>query len=153
MYQGNVAYQLDTMPQALPRRRSLSVVEGGRSASRAPQPLAALATLAVVFALSFAVLGAARVALTTATVTSLRDIERAEMNVAEQRNTMTELKVERSALSSADRIQRIATENYGMVYATEVDTVVVDLASEADGEMSAEDAQEAPPAEGASNEA
>ena len=51
--------------------------------------------------------------------------EQIPMTVAAERVTRTELQMERSALSSADRIQQIATENYGMVYASEVDTVTL----------------------------
>ena len=68
--------------------------------------------------------------------------ESSEGVVAAERVTRTELQVERSALSSADRIQRIATQNYGMVYATEVDTVVIDVNTpSAEEEGSAEAAQ------------
>ena len=94
----------------------------------------AVAAMAMVF-----VLGAARVALTAQTVTMLEDISVAEGTVAAARITRTELQVERSALSSADRIQRIATENYGMVYASDVDTVTISL--EEDTAASADDAQ------------
>ena len=146
MYQGSAAYQLDyRQTSALPARRPLSVVEGGRGSRSASQASAAPArALALVLALGicFAILGAIRIAFTTATVTSLRNIERAESTVAEERATMTELQVERSVLSSADRIQRIATQNYGMVYATEVDTVVIDVNTHsAEEEGSAEAAQ------------
>ena len=145
MYQGSAAYQLDyRQAQTLPVRRPLSVVEGGRNSRRASQTASAPArALALVLALGvcFAVLGAIRIAFTTATVTSLRQIERAESSLAEEQATMTELQVERSVLSSADRIQRIATQNYGMVYASEVDTVVIDLETTEAGEGSAEAAQ------------
>ena len=130
-YEGSAAYQLDTrQATALPRRRQLSVYDGGRDRFRnqrtrtaaAPQSLIAAVAVLVI---TFAVLGAIRVAITTATVTCLRQLETAETHVAAEYDTRTELQVERSALASADRIQRIATDNYGMVYATEVDSVVL----------------------------
>ena len=145
MYQGSAAYQLDyRQTSALPVRRPLSVVEGGRgsrSASQASTAPARALALVVALGLCLAILGAIRIAFTTATVTSLREIERAESTLAEERATMTELQVERSVLSSADRIQRIATQNYGMVYASEVDTVVIDLDTPSAEEGSAEAAQ------------
>ncbi|MBR2684137.1 MAG: hypothetical protein IKE22_12825, partial [Atopobiaceae bacterium] len=73
-------------------------------------------------------LGAIRVALTTATVTHLKanletkaGIERAiEVNAA--------LRIERSVLSNTTRITRIATQNYGMVYAVSHDYLDVPTA-------------------------
>ena len=148
-YRGSAAYQLDSYQSAweAPVRRPLSVHEGGhrdaRSRQQATSHVAAIARVAVTLAVVFAVLGAVRVALTVATVSCLKDISTAEGVVAAERVTRTELQVERSALSSADRIQQIATENYGMVYASEVDTINIEqdegqLAS-ADAAQSAEE--------------
>ncbi|MBP3894375.1 MAG: cell division protein FtsL [Atopobiaceae bacterium] len=145
MYQGSAAYQLDANRNAweLPVSRPLSVYEGGgldaRNRADASSALIAVIKMAVVAMVMVFVLGAARVALTTQTVTLLGDISVAEGTVAQARVTRTELQVERSALSSADRIQRIATENYGMVFASDVDTVTINL--EEDVPASADDAQ------------
>lgn len=73
-------------------------------------------------------LGTIRVALTTATVTHLQanlqtkaGIERAiEINAA--------LRIERSVLSNTTRITRIATQNYGMIYAVSHDYLDVPTA-------------------------
>ena len=145
MYQGSAAYQLDANRNSweLPVSRPLSVHEGGgldaRSRAEASSSLMFVIKMAVAAMAMVFVLGAARVALTAQTVTMLEDISVAEGTVAAARITRTELQVERSALSSADRIQRIATENYGMVYASDVDTVTISL--EEDTAASADDAQ------------
>ncbi len=144
-YGGSAAYQLDSYQSAweAPVRRPLSVHEGGhrdaRSRQQATSHVATIARVAVTLAVVFAVLGAVRVALTVATVSCLKDISTAEGVVAAERVTRTELQVERSALSSADRIQRIATQNYGMVYATDVETIT--LPAQAGDEASADAAQ------------
>lgn len=147
MYQGSAAYQIDVAREAweVPARRSLSVMDGGNRAPRTYNETSPLVTLAirfaVIFAVCFVVLGGARVVLTTATVSCLREVNAVESEVADAQLTHTELQVERSVLSSADRIQRIATENYGMVYATNVDSITV--RDEFLNPASAEDAQEA----------
>lgn len=154
-YQGSAAYQLDSYQSVweAPARRSLSVHEGGRrdarSREQASSRAASVARVAVTLALVCAVLGAARVALTVATVSCLKDISTAEGVVAAERITRTELQVERSALSSADRIQRIATQNYGMVYATDVETISLPATEQddasADAAQTADDADDARP--------
>lgn len=130
-YQGSAAYRLDANQEVweVPARRSLQVMEGGGLDARARAGVTpgfvTLARLAALFVVLFMVFGAVRVTLTTATVSCLREVSTVETQVSEARNTRTELQVERSVLSSVDRIQRIATENYGMVYATDVDTISV----------------------------
>ena len=141
-YRGNAAYQLEFEQQAweIPAR-GLSVHEGGTSVARPHvDPMADLFTLVkavIVLTAMLFVLGGARVALTAQTVSVLKEVSVAEATLDSAYDTRTELRVERSALSSADRIQRIATENYGMVYASEVETLVLPQASE----TSADDAQ------------
>ena len=136
-YRGNAAYQLDFEQQAweIPAR-GLSVHEGGATGARPHvDPMADL--FAVAKAVIVLTVMLARVALTAQTVSVLKEVSVAESTLAGAYDTRTELRVERSALSSADRIQRIATENYGMVYASEVETLVLPQASE----TSADDAQ------------
>lgn len=143
-YRGNAAYQLDFEQQAweIPAR-GLSVHEGGAAGTRShADPMAdvfALAKAAIVLTAMLFVLGGARVALTAQTVSVLKEVSVAEATLDSAFDTRTELRVERSALSSADRIQRIATENYGMVYASEVETISLPQ----DGGTSADDAQSA----------
>ncbi len=129
-YQGSAAYKLDSSAAwEVPVRRSLTVVEGeclGSRSRRNPAPVSFSLPVVVVAAIVLiAFVGAIRVTVTAATVQCLTDINVAERTVAAERVTRTELQMERSALSSADRIQQIATENYGMVYASEVDTVTL----------------------------
>ena len=140
MYQGNVAYRLDASQAAwdAPARNSYFVYEGdGRDARTRNDASSALATLLKVvltLGIVYVALGFARVALTVETVSLMRDIKVAESTVARERDTKTELSVERSALTNTDRIQRIATENYGMVFATDVDVISVSLDEEEQAE-------------------
>lgn len=147
-YQGNMAYQLDFSQETweVPVSRGLSLHEGGGLDARVRREASSVAVLvrsAVLVTLVLALLGAARVALTTQTVSLLSDISATERSVNKALDTRTELQVERSVLSATDRIQRIATENYGMVYASEVDTINIeqDMAqlSSADAAQSAEE--------------
>ncbi len=145
-YQGSAAYQLESSQRTweVPVSRPLTVHEGGRLDARARQgasaSLVSLVRMLVTLAVAFVVLGSVRVALTAATVNCLRDISSAELTVERARDTRTELQVERSALSSAERIQRIATQNYGMVYANDVETITVSQEQQAADEASADDA-------------
>ena len=145
-YAGNTAYQLDTRPAwEVPVGRSLSVHEGGRADARrraeSASVVAPVVRLVIALVVTFVLVGVARVAITSATVSSLKQVAAAESSVREERVMRTELQMERSVLASADRIQRIATENYGMVYATEVDTVVLSQREDVADDASADDAQ------------
>ena len=147
-YQGNMAYQLDYSQETweVPVGRGLSLHEGGgldARVRREASSVGALVKSAILVTLVLALLGAARVALTTQTVSLLSDISATERSVNKALDTRTELQVERSVLSATDRIQRIATENYGMVYASEVDTINIEQdmaqAASADAAQSAEE--------------
>ena len=153
-YMGGAAYQLDAQQSwEVPVGRQLKVHRGGGlDAQRARQ--SSPATLVVAFValtVVLALVGCVRIFLTTATVSTLKEVSVAEQVVEGERVTRAQLQMEHSALTAADRIQRIATENYGMVYASDIDTVTLDLSatSEADGseevdaEAFAEDAQPA----------
>lgn len=151
-YQGNAAYRLDVDRQTWeePARRPLSVHEGGRRDARsreAAAPAFAPLGLIAVLAVFLVALGCARVALTVQNVVLLNDLNIAETNIERAMDTRTELQIERSALTSTDRIQRIATQNYGMVYATDVETITVDMSQ--DTSASADDAQLADDADAA----
>lgn len=145
-YQSSVAYQLDATRSTwgAPARGHISVHEGGGLDARVERESAArtssLARIAVAVTFAFVLLGAARVALTAQTVTLLKQVSTAEATVKAAFDTRTELRVERSTLTNADRIQRIATENYGMVYALDVDTISLEQGDE--GAASADAAQE-----------
>ena len=143
-YQGNAAYDFGVYQDVLevPVHAPLSVHEGGgldvRSRNAAASSISALVKTVVAITLALFVIGGVRVALTAHTVSLLTEVSEAESTLAQARDDRTELQVERSALTSTDRIQRIATENYGMAYATEVDTISIDVE---EPEASAEDAQ------------
>lgn len=135
-YTGSAAYAYDEAWEAAPgradgqgRRAPLEVVEGGapsREAARASsQALMARFRAFVAVVAVLAVVGLARVALTAATVAQLADNQATQAQAASLESDNMELETERSALSSSERIDRIATENYGMVRATSSDTVSV----------------------------
>ena len=151
-YQGNMAYQLDYSQETweVPVSRGLSLHEGGGLDARVRREASSVGVLvrsAILVTLVLALIGAARVALTTQTVSLLSDISATERSVNKALDTRTELQVERSVLSATDRIQRIATENYGMVYASEVDTINIEQdmaqAASADAAQSAEETDDA----------
>ncbi len=130
-YQSNLAFQLDANREAqvLPSPRPLSLHEGGgvdaRVRHEASHSLSLLVRSVVAITLVLAVLGGLRVVLTVQTVNTLKHVNEVESNVSEALDARNELMMERSVLSNTDRIQRIATENYGMIYANEVETITV----------------------------
>lgn len=147
-YQGNTAYQLDYSQNTweVPVGRGLSLHEGGgidAQVRRQASSMTGIVRLVVAATIALALLGVCRVALTVRTVSALQDLSEIESNVSQALDTRTELQVERSVLSATDRIQRIATENYGMVYASEVDTINIQTSATPQGEASADAAQSA----------
>ena len=124
MYTGSEAYRLDASEGALNQRRarpSFEVVEGAGLDAQvrrgvSPSFLARVRVVAIV-AVVLAVLGIARVGVFAATVSVLSDNTAMRSDLKEARSTEDELKIERSVLSSSSRIDRIATQNYGMVRA------------------------------------
>lgn len=124
MYTGSEAYRLDASEGALNQRRarpSFEVVEGAGLDAQvrrgvSPSFLARVRVVAIV-AVVLAVLGIARVGVFAATVSVLSDNTTMRSDLKEARSTEDELKIERSVLSSSSRIDRIATQNYGMVRA------------------------------------
>lgn len=73
-------------------------------------------------------LGAIRVALTTATVTHLQANLQTKAGIERVIEVNAALRIERSVLSNTTRITRIATQNYGMVYAVSHDYLDVPTA-------------------------
>lgn len=73
-------------------------------------------------------LGAIRVALTTATVTHLQANLQTKAGIERAIEVNAALRIERSVLSNTTRITRIATQNYGMVYAVSHDYLDVPTA-------------------------
>lgn len=144
LFQGNAAYELayqDVLDA--PVREPLSVHQGGgldaRFDSEAMSSLAKVIKIAIAATFIFVVFGGARVALTTQTVQALQNVREVRDTLADATDMQTQLQIERSALLSSDRIQKIATESYGMVYASEVDTISID-AGQTQGSPSADSA-------------
>lgn len=161
-YAGSEAVSLDANEgrRRLEERRHapFEVVEGGGLDARARRGVssqfvigfrAALCLIAAIF-----VLGGSRVLISTATVRVLEANSGITQGIREARVTNENLQVERSTLCRSSRIDRIATQNYGMVFATSTDTIQVGEqgqdASQQDGQPSADDAQ---PSDGAGSAA
>lgn len=139
-YRGTEAARLDTFERAyeyeVTGRQSFDVVEGGGIDARVRRGVTSdfvaqmrLVTIAVVL---FAVLGAARVALTTATVTYLKANLVVQDRIEQAQETNASLRIERSVLSNTARITRIASQNYGMTYCATQERVDLTPSSEED---------------------
>ena len=117
-----------------PERRPLRVVEGAgldaRVRTGVDEVFLAHVKLAVLIALAFVVLGAVRVTLCAGTVTILQSNAEARTQIKEAQALEDDLKVQRSVLSSNSRITRIATQNLGMVLAS--DPLVINLSDPVD---------------------
>ena len=131
---GSEAVRLDYMQTANTREQrvaapSWEVIPGGGLDARArrgvsPEFVRGL-RLAVAFVLAFTLVGGARVALSSATVSALEATQTLQSKVSEAQDTNDALQIERSVDASSQRIVRIATENYGMVRASSVDDVAL----------------------------
>jgi cell division protein FtsL len=104
-------------------------LEGGRldavARSGVSAGLQSIVACVVALAISLFVVGGISVALTSGTVAMLRDNAAISSEIKAVRTTNDDLRIECSLLSRADRISRIATQNLGMVYASEAE--VLDL--------------------------
>ncbi len=113
------AYAAQGAPEALPRP-SFELIEGegyDREARGALDPSWKRAFLGFLVALVvFSGLAIARVQLTVSCVEALSENAQLQADVAEAREQVQSLAVESSTLSSFERIERIATQNLGMVY-------------------------------------
>ena len=161
-YQGSVAYAYDAATE--PRRRerasqeplrSFEVVPGGGLDARArrgvsPQFVARVRAAVAVAALVIA-LGLVRVVLSSATVAVLEQNASLAEQIESAQTLSTDLRVERSVLSSNARISRIATQNYGMVLPT--DHVTVSLSQGDDASAATSDGDAAQGAEEAGAQA
>lgn len=163
-YMGTEAYDLDASRGAFAPQgaRSFETIEGAGLDAReragvSRQVLSALKVLAAVAAI-FMVLSAARVGVFTYAATILSQNSTMRSELKEARSLQDDLRVQRSVLSSASRIDRIATQSYGMVLAGDsvklaVGDAEATAAAEAEAENSASaDAQEASASTAASPE-
>ena len=163
-YMGTEAYDLDASRGAFAPQgaRSFETIEGAGLDAReragvSRQVLSTLKVLAAIAAV-FMVLSAARVGVFTYAATILSQNSTMRSELKEARSLQDDLRVQRSVLSSASRIDRIATQSYGMVLAGDpVKLAAGDAeaaaAAEAEAENSAStDAQEASASTAASPE-
>lgn len=151
-YMGTEAYDLDASRGAFAPQgaRSFETIEGAGLDAReragvSRQVLSTLKVLAVVAAI-FMVLSAARVGVFTYAATILSQNSTMRSELKEARSLQDDLRVQRSVLSSASRIDRIATQSYGMVLAGDSVKLAIgdaEAAAAAEAETSAStDAQE-----------
>lgn len=163
-YMGTEAYDLDASRGAFAPQgaRSFETIEGAGLDAReragvSRQVLSTLKALAAVAAI-FMVLSAARVGVFTYAATILSQNSTMRSELKEARSLQDDLRVQRSVLSSASRIDRIATQSYGMVLSGDsVKLAIGDAeaaaAAEAEAENSASaDAQETSASTAASSE-
>ena len=122
-YMGTEAYDLDASRGAFAPQgaRSFETIEGAGLDAReragvSRQVLSTLKVLAAIAAV-FTVLSAARVGVFTYAATILSQNSTMRSELKEARSLQDDLRVQRSVLSSASRIDRIATQSYGMVLA------------------------------------
>lgn len=149
-YMGTEAYDLDASRGAFAPQgaRSFETIEGAGLDAReragvSRQVLSALKVLAAVVAV-FMVLSAARVGVFTYAATILSQNSTMRSELKEARSLQDDLRVQRSVLSSASRIDRIATQSYGMVLAGDpVKLAVGDAEAAAAAEAEAEDSASA----------
>ena len=154
-YQGSVAYDMGVEPRRRERvsqepRRSFEVVPGGGLDARArrgvsPQFVARVRAALAVAALVIA-LGLVRVVFSSATVSLLEQNAALAEEIETAQALSTDLRIERSVLSSNARISRIATQNYGMVLPSE--RLTVDLDSTAASQGDATDGGDQAPSDG-----
>lgn len=149
MYQGSEAVRLDYLGEATPQRAartSFEVVEGSgldhlERRGVSPQFVANLKLAAIICA-ALVVLCVARIGVYSMAVGTLASNETMRTELKQTRALEDDLRIQRSVLSSSQRIDRIATQSYGMVLAGGAEKLSVADASAADDASSdATDAQ------------
>lgn len=134
-YQGSEAYSVRAAERAWERtsqqsRPSFEVVSGGGLDARVRQGVSheflARFRAVLLVAAFFLALNLVRVAISAATVSVLQANADLTTQISEAETLNSNLRIERSVLSSNARISRIATQNYGMVLPSERVTVVFD---------------------------
>lgn len=149
MYQGSEAVRLDYLGEATPQRAartSFEVVEGSgldhlerRGVS---SQFVANLKLAAIICAALVVLCVARIGVYSMAVGTLASNETMRTELKQTRALEDDLRIQRSVLSSSQRIDRIATQSYGMVLAGGAEKLSVADASAADDASSdAADAQ------------
>lgn len=147
MYQGSEAVRLDYLGEATPQRAartSFEVVEGSgldhlERRGVSPQFVANLKLAAIICA-ALVVLCVARIGVYSMAVGTLASNETMRTELKQTRALEDDLRIQRSVLSSSQRIDRIATQSYGMVLAGGAERLSVADASAADDATAADDA-------------
>lgn len=115
-------------------RPSFEVVPGGGLDARARQGVSPTFLrrfgMVVAVAAFLIAINLVRVAISAATVSVLQTNAELSAQISEAETLSSNLKIERSVLSSNARISRIATQNYGMVLPTQ--RVSIDLGAQAE---------------------
>ena len=144
MYQGSEAVRLDYLGEATPRREqrtSFEVVEGAgldhlERRGVSPQFIANL-KLAAAVCVALVVLCIARIGVYSMAAGTLASNESMRSELKQTVSLEDDLRIQRSVLSSTQRIDRIATQSYGMVAANGAEKLSVsdpaDTASEGTG--------------------
>lgn len=150
MYQGSEAVRLDYLGEATPQRAartSFEVVEGSgldhlerRGVS---SQFVANLKLAAIICAALVVLCVARIGVYSMAVGTLASNETMRTELKQTRALEDDLRIQRSVLSSSQRIDRIATQSYGMVLAGGAEKLSVADASAADDATAAQAADEA----------
>lgn len=156
MYQGSEAVRLDYLGEATPQRAartSFEVVEGSgldhlerRGVS---SQFVANLKLAAIICATLVVLCVARIGVYSMAVGTLASNETMRTELKQTRALEDDLRIQRSVLSSSQRIDRIATQSYGMVLAGGAEKLSVADASAADDAIAAQAADEATDAQAA----
>lgn len=150
-YMGSEAQNLDNyreanLPQEAPRPLRTLEGAGADAQARAGVSVAFLQKLAIfgVALVVVSVLSVARVGVFAAAASILQTNSSIRSELKEARTLEDDLLVQRSILSSASRIDRIATQSYGMVKASETEQMVAGANSatyEAEQAQAAADAE------------
>lgn len=150
MYQGSEAVRLDYLGEATPRREqrtSFEVVEGAgldhlERRGVSPQFIANL-KLAAAVCIALVVLCVARIGVYSMAVGTLASNESMRSELKQTVALEDDLRIQRSVLSSTHRIDRIATQSYGMVAANGAEKLSVSDSADSASEGTADEATDA----------
>ncbi|WP_333785506.1 hypothetical protein [Parolsenella catena] len=156
MYQGSEAVRLDYLGEATPRREqrtSFEVVEGAgldhlERRGVSPQFIANL-KLAAAVCVALVVLCVARIGVYSMAVGTLASNESMRSELKQTVALEDDLRIQRSVLSSTQRIDRIATQSYGMVAANGAEKLSVSDSADSASEGTADEATDAQAADAA----
>lgn len=150
MHQGSEAVRLDYLGEATPRREqrtSFEVVEGAgldhlERRGVSPQFIANL-KLAAAVCVALVVLCVARIGVYSMAVGTLASNESMRSELKQTVALEDDLRIQRSVLSSTHRIDRIATQSYGMVAANGAEKLSVSDSADSASEGTADEATDA----------